>query len=250
MPRAVPGSRQGDGRRRSEDPEELLEPGPPPLITENGYILLIHNSAAHDPDGKLIYRAGQALTDPAAPTTELARLTRPFLVPETPEEISGRSTTWCSSKASSPTRASGCSTTGRETPASACSTAARGPTADSSPRRGEVSRVDQVARERDRERLDLRRHPIPVERFEVARDRLHAVVQRLLEGFGDRLVDDDLVPGPALAAAKQDPPLSIGQLAPLGQRDRIRVACVADRRLRAGRRGEPRADDAVQKVVA
>jgi beta-1,2-mannosidase len=34
--------------------EELLEPGPPPLITENGQILLIHNSAAKDPDGKLI----------------------------------------------------------------------------------------------------------------------------------------------------------------------------------------------------
>lgn len=70
--------------------EELLEPGPPPLITENGYILLIHNSAAHDPDGKLIHRAGQALIDPAAPTAELARLTKPFLVPETPEEISGQ----------------------------------------------------------------------------------------------------------------------------------------------------------------
>ena len=70
--------------------EELLEPGPPPLITENGLILLIHNSAAHDPDGKLIYRAGQALIDPAAPTEELARLTRPFLVPETAEETSGQ----------------------------------------------------------------------------------------------------------------------------------------------------------------
>ena len=70
--------------------EELLEPGPPPLITENGYVLLIHNSAAHDPDGKLIYRAGQALIDPAKPTEELARLTTPFLVPETPEEIAGQ----------------------------------------------------------------------------------------------------------------------------------------------------------------
>jgi predicted GH43/DUF377 family glycosyl hydrolase len=68
----------------------LLEPGPPPLITENGYILLIHNAAAHDPDGKLIYRAGQALIDPREPTKELARLTKPFLVPETPEEIAGQ----------------------------------------------------------------------------------------------------------------------------------------------------------------
>jgi predicted GH43/DUF377 family glycosyl hydrolase len=70
--------------------EELLEPGPPPLITDNGYILLIHNAAAKDPDGKLIYRAGQALIDPARPTEELARLTTPFLVPETPEETEGQ----------------------------------------------------------------------------------------------------------------------------------------------------------------
>jgi predicted GH43/DUF377 family glycosyl hydrolase len=69
---------------------ELLEPGPPPLITANGYVLLIHNAAAHDPDGKLVYRAGQALIDPAAPTQELARLTRPFLVPETPDETAGQ----------------------------------------------------------------------------------------------------------------------------------------------------------------
>jgi hypothetical protein len=39
--------------------------------------------------GKLIYRAGQALIDPATPTEELARLTTPFLIPETPEETSG-----------------------------------------------------------------------------------------------------------------------------------------------------------------
>jgi predicted GH43/DUF377 family glycosyl hydrolase len=70
--------------------EELLEPGPPPLLTDNGYVLLIHNAAAKDPDGKLIYRAGQALIDPAAPTEELARLTKPFLVPETPEETAGQ----------------------------------------------------------------------------------------------------------------------------------------------------------------
>jgi len=68
----------------------LLEPGPPPLITENGYILLIHNAAAHDPDGKLVYRAGQALIDPGEPTKELARLTKPFLVPTTPEEVAGQ----------------------------------------------------------------------------------------------------------------------------------------------------------------
>ena len=107
--------------------EELLEPGPPPLITENGKILLIHNAAAKDPDGKLIYRAGQALIDPIAPTQELARLTTPFLVPDRRKRPPARSTTWCSSRASSPTRASGSCTTGRETPESASCTAERQP---------------------------------------------------------------------------------------------------------------------------
>jgi predicted GH43/DUF377 family glycosyl hydrolase len=69
---------------------ELLEAGPPPLLTANGYVLLIHNAAAHDPDGKLVYRAGQALIDPAQPLTELARLTTPFLVPTTPDETAGQ----------------------------------------------------------------------------------------------------------------------------------------------------------------
>jgi len=92
-PPALP--RAGAGRSLLDRPrhlvtEELLEPGPPPLITDNGHILLIHNAAAKDADGKLIYRAGQALIDPAKPTEELARLTTPFLVPETPEETEGQ----------------------------------------------------------------------------------------------------------------------------------------------------------------
>ena len=44
----------------------------------------------HDPDGKLVYRAGQALIDPGSPLTELARLTQPFLVPTTPDETAGQ----------------------------------------------------------------------------------------------------------------------------------------------------------------
>ncbi len=102
---------------------ELLEPGPPPPITNNRYILLIHNSAAYDPDGKLVYRAGQAFIDPGTPLTELARLTQPFLVPTTPDGRRDRSTMSSSSKGSWPTQASGCSITARATPASACSTA-------------------------------------------------------------------------------------------------------------------------------
>ena len=71
------GGRAARARFAAADHGERLHPADP-------------HSAAHDPDGKLIYRAGQALIDPAAPTAELARLTRPFLVPETPEEISGQ----------------------------------------------------------------------------------------------------------------------------------------------------------------
>jgi beta-1,2-mannosidase len=80
--------------------DELLEPGPPPLITENGYILLIHNAAARDARGNR--RSG-----------EQRRLRGGA------RGLSG---------------ASGSSTTARVTPAWACSTAAREPPAGSSPR--------------------------------------------------------------------------------------------------------------------
>ena len=76
-----------------------------------------------DPDGKLIYRAGQALIDPAEPTRELARRTTPFLVPETPEETSGQVNNVVFVEGLSPTTANGSCTTARVTPASECSTA-------------------------------------------------------------------------------------------------------------------------------
>jgi len=55
------------------------------LITDNGYNPADPQRRRQGPPtGKLIYRAGQALIDPAKPTEELARaLTTPFLVPET-----------------------------------------------------------------------------------------------------------------------------------------------------------------------
>lgn len=55
----------------------LVEPGPTPLITRDG-ILLLYNGA----DQNLVYSAGQALFDPKNPRKLLARSKRPFLQPE------------------------------------------------------------------------------------------------------------------------------------------------------------------------
>jgi predicted GH43/DUF377 family glycosyl hydrolase len=67
----------------------LVEVGPPPLVTDNGLVLLVHNAAIKNPDGSVRYTAGQLLLDPARPTEVLAELTRPWLEPTTPEDLSG-----------------------------------------------------------------------------------------------------------------------------------------------------------------
>lgn len=65
--------------------ERLVEPGPQPLLTEDG-ILLLYNSA----DSALVYRAGQALFDPSDPTRLLARADTPFLTPTAALEETGQ----------------------------------------------------------------------------------------------------------------------------------------------------------------
>lgn len=65
--------------------ERLVEPGPPPLLTEQG-ILLLYNAA----DSALVYRAGQALFDPDDPTRLIARSETPFLTPTTVLEQTGQ----------------------------------------------------------------------------------------------------------------------------------------------------------------
>lgn len=67
----------------------LVEVGPPPLVTDDGLILLIHNAAIKNPDGSVRYTAGQALFDPARPTEVLAELTRPWIEPTTFEDLHG-----------------------------------------------------------------------------------------------------------------------------------------------------------------
>ncbi len=63
----------------------LVEPGPPPILTDEG-ILLLYNGA----DEALVYAAGQALFDPADPTRLLARSEAPFLTPTTALEQRGQ----------------------------------------------------------------------------------------------------------------------------------------------------------------
>lgn len=68
---------------------ELVEPGPPPVLTNDG-LLMIYNSARKMDDGTLRYACGQALLDPMAPTRVLRRSFKPILEPELPDEIKGQ----------------------------------------------------------------------------------------------------------------------------------------------------------------
>ena len=57
--------------------ERVVEPGPPPVMTKEG-ILLIYNGA----DNKLVYRVGWALFDKTDPRKVLARSETPIFAPE------------------------------------------------------------------------------------------------------------------------------------------------------------------------
>lgn len=63
----------------------LIEPGPTPLITDDG-ILMLYNSA----DDDLVYRAGQVLFDMNDPTRVLKRSDTHFLEPDTELEVEGQ----------------------------------------------------------------------------------------------------------------------------------------------------------------
>ena len=63
----------------------LIEPGPTPILTADG-ILLLYNSADQD----LVYRTGQALFDSNDPTKLVKRSDEPFLEPDTELEVGGQ----------------------------------------------------------------------------------------------------------------------------------------------------------------
>ena len=64
-------------RRPGKFDSRVVEPGPPPILTETG-IVLIYNGA----DDKLIYRAGVAVFDRKNPRKLLSRTDEPIFAPE------------------------------------------------------------------------------------------------------------------------------------------------------------------------
>ncbi len=72
-------------RREGKFDSRVTEPGPPPIITPQG-ILLIYNGA----DDKLVYRTGWALFDSKDPSKLLARSDSPVFSPERDWEIKGQ----------------------------------------------------------------------------------------------------------------------------------------------------------------
>jgi predicted GH43/DUF377 family glycosyl hydrolase len=72
-------------RRPGMFDSRVVEPGPPPVLTKAG-ILLIYNGA----DDRLVYRTGWALFDRADPTRVLARSDAPLFEPTTAWEKTGQ----------------------------------------------------------------------------------------------------------------------------------------------------------------
>ncbi len=72
-------------RRPGAFDSRVMEPGPAPMLTSAG-LLLLYNGA----DDGLVYGPGWVLFDPKDPTRVLARSDRPFLKPELPWEKVGQ----------------------------------------------------------------------------------------------------------------------------------------------------------------
>lgn len=70
----------------------LIEPGPPPVRTADGHIVLVYNGRADGSGGYTEgqYSGGQLLIDPADPTRAVARLERPFIEPTSDDEQGGQ----------------------------------------------------------------------------------------------------------------------------------------------------------------
>ena len=70
--------------RRKDVDSRVVEPGPPPVLTDQG--ILLYNAA----DDRLVYRTGWALFDRRDPTRLLARSERPLFEPTEPWEKTGQ----------------------------------------------------------------------------------------------------------------------------------------------------------------
>jgi predicted GH43/DUF377 family glycosyl hydrolase len=73
------------GRRPGRFDSRVVEPGPPPVMTPEG-ILLVYNGA----DDRLVYRTGWVLFDRNDPTRVLARSDEPIFTPERGWELAGQ----------------------------------------------------------------------------------------------------------------------------------------------------------------
>lgn len=72
-------------RRPGRFDSRVVEPGPPPIVTAHG-IVLIYNGA----DDNLVYRTGVVRFDRADPRRVLSRTDNPIFMPEMPWEITGQ----------------------------------------------------------------------------------------------------------------------------------------------------------------
>jgi predicted GH43/DUF377 family glycosyl hydrolase len=72
-------------RRPGHFDSRVVEPGPPPILTEDG-ILLVYNGA----DDALVYRTGWALFDRKDPTHVISRSETPIFEPQRPWERVGQ----------------------------------------------------------------------------------------------------------------------------------------------------------------
>jgi predicted GH43/DUF377 family glycosyl hydrolase len=71
----------------------LIEPGPPPILTSDGKILLVYNGRAARDEGPYRegqYSGGQLIIEPSNPRRAIARLERPFIVPDSSDEQNGQ----------------------------------------------------------------------------------------------------------------------------------------------------------------
>jgi len=69
--------------------DELIGPGPPPVRTRAGWLLVYHGVATHFAAAN-VYQAGAALLDPADPRRVLARTRDNVLEPRRPWELTGQ----------------------------------------------------------------------------------------------------------------------------------------------------------------
>ncbi|WP_319482188.1 glycoside hydrolase family 130 protein [uncultured Draconibacterium sp.] len=85
--------------RKGKFDSELVEPGPPALYTDNGFIFIYNSKNSPDFGDKNLaqgsYAAGQILTDKNDPTKVLARMENYFITPDQPFEITGQVNNVC-----------------------------------------------------------------------------------------------------------------------------------------------------------